>query len=227
VSIILPYIELKNVSYRYQKGGFALRNVSLSFFEDEFAAITGPNGSGKTTIGKLCAGIFKPDRGEIVIGGKNSRDMALGEIGSKIGYLFQNPDRQLFTPSVYEEVSFALELKGCGREETRERTYEALDAFSLTHLEKSPPFKLSRGEKQRLALAAMLVNRPDFLILDEPTTGLDMERRAILSGIIDKLRCKGMGMIVISHDNSFIERHAARMIKVCGGEIVDDFRKQP
>lgn len=221
---ILSYIDFKEACYCYPKGSFAVKNISLQFFQDEFTAVTGCNGSGKTTLGKLASGIFKPDRGEVIIDGRSSKLMTLGEIGKKIGYLFQNPDRQIFTSSVYSEIAFTLELKGYTAEEISERTLKMLEVFNMLHLKDSIPFKLSRGEKQRLALAAMLVNDPGFLILDEPTTGLDIERKKILSGIIDKLRDKGIGMLVISHDENFISRHGARIIRMHEGEITDDIR---
>lgn len=220
----MPYIDLKDACYRYPKGSFAVKNICLQFSQDEFTAVTGCNGSGKTTLGKLSAGILKPDSGAVTIDGICSRDMSLGEIGKRIGYLFQNPDRQIFAPSVYEEISFVLELKGYSPKEVQEKTYSMLEIFNIAHLEKAVPFKLSRGEKQRLALAAMLVNDPKYLILDEPTTGLDIERKGILSGILDKLNEKGIGMILISHDGSFIKRHASRIIKMHEGEIADDIR---
>lgn len=153
--------------------------------------------------------------------------MTLGQIGSKIGYLFQNPDNQIFAPTVREEISFIPELKGCPHEEIAHTTDKMLELFGLRGLEDALPFRLSRGEKQRLALAAILVNHPLFLILDEPTTGLDIERKNMLSNVIRKLKEDGLGMVVISHDEPFIKSHADRLIKLSGGEITDDSGKKP
>lgn len=162
----------------------------------------------------------------MLIDGINSINMTLGQIGNKIGYLFQNPDNQIFAPTVREEISFIPELKGCQHEEIVHIADEMLELFGLKGLEDALPFRLSRGEKQRLALAAILVNHPRFLILDEPTTGLDIERKNILSDTIRKLRGEGLGMAVISHDESFIKSHADRIIRLSGGEITDDSIKK-
>lgn len=167
-------------------------------------------------------GILRPQKGRVKICGSDSADMKLGEIGRRIGYLFQNPALQIFAPSVREEVSFALELKGYSSKEIERRVDEVLRDLDLSHLQDALPFKLSRGEKQRLAIAAVLVNKPGFLILDEPTTGLDMERRRVLSDILRDLKQKGIGMAVISHDRAFIDRLADREVRMHGGEIVED-----
>jgi energy-coupling factor transport system ATP-binding protein len=195
--------------------------LSLKLYKEQFTAITGPNGSGKTTLGKVMTGILRPQKGHVIICGKDSADMKLGEIGQRIGYLFQNPGLQIFAPTVREEISFALELKGYSKEEIDSEVSRFKD-FDLSHRSDAFPFKLSRGEKQRLAIAAVLVNRPDFLILDEPTTGLDMERRKVLSDILLGLRQKGIGMAVISHDRAFVNGLADRVIRMHGGEVVED-----
>lgn len=167
-------------------------------------------------------GILRPQKGCVRICGSDSNGMKLGEIGRRVGYLFQNPALQIFAPSVREEVSFALELKGYSSEEIGRRVDEVLRDLDLFHLQDALPFKLSRGEKQRLAIAAVLVNKPGFLILDEPTTGLDMERRRVLSDMLRDLKQKGIGMAVISHDRAFIDRLADREVRMHGGEIVED-----
>lgn len=196
--------------------------MSLELFREDFTAIIGPNGSGKTTLGKLMAGIFKPQKGSVFIDNEDSRHMSLGAIGKKVGYLFQNPERQIFAPKVYEELAFPLELKGLDKSLIEEKVQEALTTFHLNHLSNSFPFTLSQGEKQRLALAALLINEPQFLILDEPTTSLDIERKKVFSDILDVLKNKGVGIAVISHDTAFIKKHATRIIEMAGGEIVGD-----
>lgn len=220
----IPYIELRGAAFRYPKGDFVIEDASLTLFQNEFTAITGPNGSGKTTLGKLIMGILKPDRGCVKILNRDTRGMTLGEIGKKVGYLFQNPERQLFSMNIREEISFPMEIRGIPKEEIEKKVNEMLEIFSLTHLEGIPTFKLSRGEKQRLAIASIFVNNPEFFVMDEPTTGLDAERKKDLSELIRNLQDKGIGMAVISHDIHFIEQHADRTITMSGGKIVDDSR---
>jgi energy-coupling factor transport system ATP-binding protein len=222
VYVVEPYIELDDVSFAYERCAPVIQALSLKLYKEQFTAITGPNGSGKTTLGKVMTGILRPQKGRVIICGKDSADMKLGEIGRRIGYLFQNPALQIFAPTVREEISFALELKGYSKEEIDSEISRSLKNFDLVHRSDAFPFKLSRGEKQRLAIAAMLVNKPDFLILDEPTTGLDMERRRVLSDILLGLKKKGIGMAVISHDRAFVACLADRTIRMYGGEIVED-----
>lgn len=211
-----------DVSYSYDRGDRVLREVSLRVAGDGMTAVTGPNGSGKTTLGKLMAGILKPDSGRVEISGQDTRNMALGEIGTKVGYLFQEPERQLFAPTVGEELSFVLQLKGAPEPDVQQRVDEMLDRFHLAGLRERFPFLLSRGEKQRLALAAVLVNRPRFLVLDEPTTALDLKRQGELLGILHELLDDGVGMLFISHDRRFVNQAASRVVELVGGEIVRD-----
>lgn len=199
--------------------------MSIELFSEDFTAIVGANGTGKTTLGKLMTGILKPEKGSVIIDGLDSSKISLGAIGKKAGYLFQNPERQIFAPNVYEELSFPLEVKGMKKEEIERKVNESLTIFQLTHLSKVFPFTLSQGEKQRLALAAILINEPKFLILDEPTTGLDIERKNTLSTILGRLKEKGIGIVMISHDGAFIGKHATRIIELAGGEVIGDNKK--
>ena len=198
-----------------------LDGISL-VLADGLTAVTGPNGSGKTTLGKLLAGILKPCSGVVEIFGTDTRKMSLGEIGRRVGYLFQEPERQIFAPTVAEELSFVFEIHGLPGDEIEARVDAILERFDLSRLRDSFPFTLSRGEKQRLALAAVLINRPDYLILDEPTTGLDVKRKAELLGLVREMLDDGVGMLIISHDRSFVHRHASRGIEIVGGEIFSD-----
>jgi energy-coupling factor transport system ATP-binding protein len=222
----LEYIEAKNICFTYPKSKKQIiNNMSLKLYKDDFTAIVGSNGSGKTTLGKLLTGILKPNTGEVLICGNNSKNMTLGQCGRKVGYLFQNPGRQIFAASVKEELSFVLEFKGIDKEVIEKKANDMLKVFDLMHLKDEFPFNLSRGEKQRLALAAILVNDPEYLILDEPTTGLDFERIKILSHVLNKLRKRKIGIAVISHDEEFVENHAARIVQIEGGEVIGDQRR--
>lgn len=220
----MGFIELKEIEFQYENGKKVFNNFSLNIDKDKITALTGPNGSGKTTLGKLMIGILKPKKGQVCIFNKDTNEMTLSEIGSKIGYLFQNPEKQFFTNSVYDELSFVLKTKGYEEEYIKDKVEEMLELFQLKGLEGTFPFLLSQGEKQRLAIAAILINEPQYLILDEPTTGLDNRRREILLAILKKLKDRGIGMTIISHDDEFIERIADRLIGINRGEIEYDKR---
>lgn len=220
----MAYIELKEVSFQYENGKRIFHNINLNIEKSEVTALLGPNGSGKTTLGKLMVGILKPDVGQVYVFNKDTNELSLSEIGSKIGYLFQNPEKQFFTNSVYEELGFVLKTRKYGEDYIREKVDKALNMFQLKGLEKHSPFLISQGEKKRLALAAILINEPDYLILDEPTAGLDSKRKEILIDILSRLNKKGIGMTIISHDDEFIKSIADRLIGLNRGELVYDKR---
>ena len=214
------YLELVDVAFSYPGNKFSLKGINQLFQRGEFTAIIGANGSGKTTLGKLLAGILKPDRGKVLIGGRDSKDISLGQVGKMIGYLFQQPERQLFTPTVREEIGFVLEFTGKPPAIITKKVDDMLNTFSLADLAGAVPYQLSAGEKQRLALAALLVNRPQFLILDEPTTGLDPVRKQKLSEVLKEMQGNGIGLITISHDQLFIKNNADRVLVMSGGGLI-------
>ncbi len=216
-----PLIEASEVGYQYPEGPPVLYGVNLSLCPGYLTAVIGPNGGGKTTLGKIMAGILKPTSGTVRILGKDSRELSLGRIGEHLGYLFQEPDRQLFTTSVEEELSFVPRLRGVCEEETKQKAVKMLHRFRLSHLRKAFPFDLSRGEKQRLALAAVMMNDPAYLILDEPTTALDPRRKAELLTLLEEMLERGVGMMVISHDRDSFWESADRILMVDGGEVID------
>ena len=172
-------------------------------------------------MGKLMTGILKPTLGDVFVDKLNTKQAKLYQVGTKVGYLFQEPERQIFAATVRDELAFVMELKGIEKEVIEQRVGAALVRFQLQEVADSFPFQLSRGEKQRLALATVLMNNPSFLILDEPTTGLDVERKKRLSEIIRELKKRGTGMVIISHDERFVEKHADRIIIVAGGGVRD------
>lgn len=214
------FLELIEVAFSYPGNEFSLQGINQLFQQGEFTAIIGANGTGKTTLGKLLAGIIKPEQGQVLIAGRDSREISLGQVGKLIGYLFQQPDRQLFTPTVREEIGFVLEFNGSSPEVIEKKVNDMLDIFSLADLAGAAPYQLSAGEKQRLALAALLVNQPQFLILDEPTTGLDPVRKQKLAEVLKELRGKGIGLVVISHDLSFIRSNADQVLVMAGGGLI-------
>lgn len=215
-------IEINNISYNYSKGRSVFNDFSLKLNCEESTVLIGKNGSGKTTLAKIIMGILKPQLGEIKIYGQDANDLSLGKTGEMIGYVFQYPERQLFATSVMEELTFPLIIKGEKKEEAYEQAEEMIKIFDLEKVKDSYPFFLSYGEKRRLAIASVLMNKPKYLILDEPTASLDADRIEALSNVLDELKSKKIGILAISHNKDFIKRHGQRVINLEGGRIAND-----
>jgi energy-coupling factor transport system ATP-binding protein len=219
---------LKTLELRYAYPGNhkeILQGVTVNFRAGEITALTGDNGCGKTTLLKLLAGILKPSAGRILIDGKDTAAMSLAEIGRQVACVFQNPAQQVFCTTVEEEVAFGLKNMGLDREEIETRISSYLEYFELTEYRKTFPQSLSQGEKQRLMLAAVLAMHPRFLILDEPTTGLDIYRRKLLGDYLLRIREDGYGVIIISHQFKFIDTYADRVLHLEEGQISEEQRR--
>ncbi|MCL1982204.1 MAG: energy-coupling factor ABC transporter ATP-binding protein [Clostridiales bacterium] len=220
-------IEFKNVKFAYPSGSFELSIKSLALDMGQATFIRGENGSGKTTLARLMAGILKPQEGEITIVGTPSFALGLGEIGKRVGYLWQNPRQQLFAKSVIEELTFVEELKNPKmtpgeKAAAKEAAMGWLEYFELAQLKDKTCYHLSHGERQRLALAAVIASGAKYLVLDEPTAGLDDKRKMALACMLKKLRLEnGTGMSVISHDEKFAGELTERAITLAKGEVSD------
>lgn len=215
-------IEIKNINFRYPKSGLLFKNFSLDLNMGETTFLIGENGSGKTSLSKLIMGMLKTSSGLISIANKKVDQCTLGEIGKTIGYVFQNPDHQIFGLSLIEEMSFVPILLGEDEEETIRKADKLLDAFGLLHKRESLPFTLSFGEKRRLAIASSLMREPKYMILDEPLVSLDKDNIDIIKSTIDVLKKTGIGLLIISHDEGFADKHADRVIKIQDGRIAYD-----
>ena len=215
-------IRLNNVNYRYSRTGFSLSDISLRFLSGEMTILTGHNGSGKTTLSKLMIGIFKPQAGKVLIDGIDIRKQPLAQNARRVGYLFQNPERQLFSNTVLEEVMYSLRQTGVGEEQAEAQARALLGQFSLAEKAGVYPLKLSGGQKQRLALLAVLALRPDYYILDEPLTGIDRTDRQGLIELLAKIKLSGCGMCVITHDCDLLDGLADRYIAMEKGRVQSD-----
>lgn len=216
-------ITLKQVAYAYP-GGFLLGPIDLEINTKEITFIMGLNGSGKSTLGKLIAGILRQSEGQLLFCGVSTRDMTLGEIGKQVGYLWQNPDLQIFAPTVWEEMTFLGNLHGEDMNLVRKEAMYWLELLGLDSIKDRETYLLSRGEKRRLALATVLMGGRHFLLLDEPTSGLDMPRAALLEHTLKELHKQGIGMTVISHDQEMADRIANRIIYLEEGKVKYDIR---
>lgn len=214
-------LRLQNIKYTYPKNSrFSLEVADVRVEAGMCVAVCGENGSGKTTLGKIAAGLIKPSIGRVDIDGESTLGWPLGRIGATIGYLFQEPMRQIFAPTVIEDMTFPLILKGVEPREAEKSARNLLAKFDIAALETATTYTLSRGEQQRLAIAAMLVHSPKFVVLDEPTTGLDEERCMLLSDMCDVLKADGIGILLISHDSNFVNRHANCKLEMSEGRLL-------
>jgi energy-coupling factor transport system ATP-binding protein len=196
-------IQFKNVDFAYSNQ-WIFKKLNYTIEGDKVIGIFGSNGSGKTTLGKLIMGILPCDGGSITIDGKTINTTPLWEIGERIGYLFQNPSKQLFASTVLDEMMFPFVLKGKSVDGLKKRCLELLGDLNLIEKAEYNQFTLSVGQKQRLAIAALLINNPEYLILDEPTTGLDDKNKKNLLKILSDQKKDGKGMMIISHDKNFL-----------------------
>ena len=216
-------IRMENVSFAYKMGGSAVNDISFHIKEGEFAALLGSNGAGKTTTAKLIDGLIKPDRGTVTVNGHDTAATRVSERARYVGYLFQNPDRQICCNTVREELAFGLRnvRKDLGEEKTGQRVDEMLKSFGFDGDEE--PFSLSRGQRQRVALASVIAVMPQILILDEPTTGLDYLECTHIMDIIKKMNeTEGTTVIMVCHDMEVVSDYAKRALVMSAGRLIAD-----
>jgi energy-coupling factor transport system ATP-binding protein len=212
-------LSVENVTYEYDGGAAALCDVSLAVREGEFIALIGQNGSGKTTLAKHLNGLLHPARGVVRLGGADLRELALNRVAADVGYVFQNPDHQIFASTVWDEVAFGPRNFGMSAAEVESRVRRALDEVGLNGIDREDPFLLGKGQRQRLAVASLLVLEPAILILDEPTTGLDYPEQQRMMNLLRRLHAGGRTLVVITHSPWVVAEYAERGILMQGGRI--------
>ena len=217
-----PVIEARGVTYAYTEGAPALRRIDLSIRRGEYIAILGQNGSGKTTLVKHFNGLLRPSEGEVLIAGEPAGGQWLRALAARVGYVFQNPDSQIFAATVFDEVAFGPRNFGLTDDDVRTRVRESLDAVGFTGREAEDPFSLTKGERQRVAVASVLAGRPDVLIFDEPTTGLDDRESRAMMALIDDLNRRGHTIVLVTHAMWLAAEYAHRVIVMQEGRILLD-----
>ncbi len=214
-------LRFDDVSFRYPHSDSSVDHLSFHIQKGEFVALIGSNGAGKSTISRLSNGLLKPDSGTVYLDGTPTTSIRTSQIARKAGFLFQNPDRQICQNTVREELAFGLRLTGLSEDEISSRTEEALRQFSLDG--DWFPFSRSRGERQRIALASVLVCRPQLVILDEPTTGLDYRECTAIMDYLTRLnREEGLTVLMVSHDMELVCQYAGRVLVLTGGQLIGD-----
>jgi len=215
-------IEAKDVYFKYPTGVEALRGVTLTISNGDFVAVMGQNGAGKTTLVKHFNGLLRPTKGDVSVDNVNTRDVSIAKLARSVGFVFQNPDHQLFCETVEEEVAFALRNFGFEKDVISRRVTWALNLLGLTQYRQTSPFMLSGGERKRVALASVLAWDPKIVILDEPTIGQDHQQKEKLRQFIIQLREQKKTVVIVTHDVEFVAECNPRVILMSEGKIVAD-----
>lgn len=213
-------LEVRDLHYRYPGGTAALRGVSLKMEKGEMAALMGPNGSGKTTLMYHLVGLLRPQRGRLLFRG---RDIPPAGKSSSVGLVFQDPNDQLFAPTVEEDVAFGPQNMALPAEEVRRRVKEAMSAAGILGLEKRPIQSLSYGQKRRVAIAGVLAMEPEFILLDEPAAGLDPGGVEEIMSLVSSLnRERGVTVLMSTHDVDLVPEYMSRVLVLHEGQILAD-----
>lgn len=217
-----PQIVVRGLSHSYPDGTVALKDVNLTIAPGEFVALLGPNGSGKTTLAKHLNGLLKPTQGTVTVEGRDTRTTRIAELARLVGYAFQNPDHQIFAPTVQEEIAFGPRMQELPQAIVTQRVAEALDRFRLIPYADLPPALLGFGQRRQVALAAVIAAQPMTLILDEPTGGLDWRsQQEFMAGVAD-FHILGRTVILITHDMRLAAEYATRAVVLLDGEVLFD-----
>lgn len=215
-------IEVQNLHYTYPNGVKALNGVNLKVYEGEFLAIIGQNGSGKTTLIKHFNGLLKPTHGVVKVFGIDTRKCTVAQLSRIVGLVFQNPDYQLFTKSVRDEIVFSLKNMDLPRSEIESRVSKVLELTELKGYENVHPLLLSKSERQKLALASIIAMDPKIIVVDEPTTGQDYKGTLHILELLKKLNQQGKTIIIVTHDLNIVLKYAHRVVILHQGRIVLD-----
>jgi energy-coupling factor transport system ATP-binding protein len=221
-----PVIQVRDLWYQYTDDIVALRGVSLDIKDGDFVAVIGQNGSGKTTLVKHFNGLHKPTKGQVIVDGRDVRDLPVGELARTVGYVFQNPDYQIFCATTREEIAFGPRNLGLEGDELEERVEEALAYFGLTEYADSPPAVLGFGTRRKISVAAVYSMRPRVFVLDEPTTGLDWKSTMDLMRGIRAMNEMGHTIILVTHDMKLVCEFARSSLVLRDGQVLtyDDTR---
>lgn len=214
-------VELKfdSVSFAYPGGVQALRDITIRIAPGERIALVGENGAGKSTLAKHMNGLLKPDEGHVIVGGQDTQHETVARLARHVGYVFQNPDEQLFSNTVRAETAFGPKNLGFSDDEIKARVEKALHAVGLLNQAGSHPYDLLPAQRKLLGIASVYAMDPSILVLDEPTMGLDLNGVEKVSSVLEECFAAGKTVIIISHDLDFCSEHVERYIIMAGGTI--------
>jgi cobalt/nickel transport system ATP-binding protein len=220
----MKVVETKDITYEYPDGTKALEKVNFNVDDGKIVALLGPNGAGKSTLFLHFNGILRPSSGCVNIDGEtvNYDKKDLLKVRQKVGIVFQNPDDQLFAPTVLEDVAFGPMNMGLPKDEVEKRVKEALSRVGMEGFEKKPPHHLSGGQKKRVAIAGILAMKPKIMVLDEPTSGLDPKGASQILRLLYKLNQEGMTIVISTHDVDLVPLYASRVYIISNGKIIKE-----
>ncbi len=214
--------ELKNLNFAYNSETLVLKNINLTIKTNEYLAIIGHNGAGKSSLAKHLSGLIKPKFNQVFFKGRDITTINRKKHAQSVGLVFQNPDHQLFESSVEKEIAFGLKNVGLAKTEIKTRVQQILTTAELIDVRKTHPFALGKGSRQLIAIASVMALNPKVLIIDEPTTGLDESGIAKVMRLLAKLHRNGLTIILVSHDMPLIKAHSKRILVMQKGKIVTD-----
>ena len=213
-------IEFRHVSASYDGELPILQDVSFTVEDGDFVAFVGTNGAGKSTTMRLINGLLKPSEGEVSIDGVSTSALRTSELAAKVGFLFQNPDRQICCKTVREELLFGFAAQGRADDSAQAKVDAMIERFGFDG--DAEPFLLNRGTRQLLALASIIVLEPPIVVLDEPTTGLDFRECAKVMEVVSDLNARGTTVVMVCHDMEVVGDYATRVIAMTAGQVVAD-----
>lgn len=216
-------IRLENISFSYPNGYTAVENINLNIPQGQTVAILGQNGAGKTTTVKMMNNLIRPTKGDVYVGDKNTKKHTTAQIAQQVGYVFQNPDDQIFHATVYEEVIYGPKVsQRLSEEEAKNKTKHALKAAGLWKLRNRNPFDLPLSIRKFVTIAAVLAMEPEVVIFDEPTAGQDIYGIQLLEDIVRGLHENNKTVITITHDVEFAARNFGRIVVMAHKNILKD-----
>lgn len=215
-------IEFRNVYFHYPNGYLANENLNFKIARGEKTGIIGQNGAGKTTAVKLMNRLYKPTQGDVLVNGINTREKTTAQIAKYVGYVFQNPDEQIFNNTVSEEVQYMLKKSKLPQQEIKKRSDHALELTGLMEFKKKNPYDLPLPVRKFLTIAAVIATGPEYIILDEPTAGLDIRGIQLLENMINLLQQDNISVITISHNMEFVAQNFSRIIVMAHKNIIMD-----
>ena len=223
---LMSELEFNNVSFTYPNGFKAINDLNFVVHPSEKVAIVGQNGAGKSTCAKLMNGLLRPSSGEILLEGKNTKDMTTAQISRKVGYVFQNPNDQIFNSTVYDEVAFSLRALKVDEDEMDRRVRQACEICELSEYLDDHPYDLPFSTRKFITIAITIANDCDIFIFDEPTAGQDAYSMSCLKRVIDHLHDLNKTIITITHDMEFVVENFNRVVVMSNKEIIKDADKK-